>query len=114
MGLDDPWARAFDLSKAFEHVDGADPVIALSHNPDTFVHLCHTDAQWTLAGHTHGGQVNLPLVGPPVVPVSHKEYASGQFEVNNRHLYMNRGLGWLRRVRLNARPEITLFELVRA
>ena len=47
MGLDDPWARAFDLPKAFEHVDGADPVIALSHNPDTFVHLCHTDAQWT-------------------------------------------------------------------
>jgi len=114
VGLDDCWARAFDVPKAFAQVDGLDPVVALTHNPDTFERLCDTEAQWILAGHTHGGQIKIPLLGPPFVPIRNKAFVAGKYQMNDRHFYVNRGLGWLRRARLNARPEITLFELGRA
>ncbi|UCG33802.1 MAG: metallophosphoesterase [Phycisphaerales bacterium] len=114
VGLDDYWARRFDIPAAFRDVDGHDPVVALTHNPDTFIDLARTQAQWILAGHTHGGQVRLPLLGPPALPIRNKALAAGLIEMNGRRFYVNRGLGWLHRVRFNVRPEITLFELAPA
>jgi uncharacterized protein len=95
------------------------PQIVLCHNPDA----CDLDIWnefrgdnefrgWILAGHTHGGQVRLPLIGPPVLPVQNKRYTAGEFDVGGgRKLYINRALGYLRRVRFCVRPEMTLFTL---
>jgi predicted MPP superfamily phosphohydrolase len=50
---------------------------------------------------------------PPIVPVRNRRYTSGEFDLGDgRHMYINRGLGHLLRVRFNARPEITMFTLV--
>jgi len=89
------------------------PHLILCHNPDACDLDIWTDYRgWILAGHTHGGQVSLPFVGPPMLPVVNKRYTSGEFDVGGgRQLYINRALGYLRRIRLNVRPEITLFTL---
>jgi hypothetical protein len=65
-----------------------------------------------LSGHTHGGQCKPPFLPPPLLPVRNKRYTSGEFDLGNgRSMYINRGLGYLRRVRFNARPEITAFRM---
>jgi len=70
---------------------------------------------WVLAGHTHGGQVKPPFLPPPILPVRNKRYTAGEFAIApGRTLYINRGLGYLTQVRLNVRPELTLFTLRRA
>ena len=50
-----------------------------------------------------------------MLPVENRRYTSGEFDLfDGRQLYINRGLDYLRRVRFNARPEITLFTVTRA
>jgi predicted MPP superfamily phosphohydrolase len=67
-----------------------------------------------LSGHTHGGQIKPPFLDPPIIPVRNKRYTAGKFDLGDgRFMYINRGLGYLRRVRFNARPEITVFTLKR-
>lgn len=104
VGLDDIWAGRFDLKKAFAGVDASRPAIALSHNPDTADEPGwdkHTG--WILAGHTHGGQCKPPFLPPPMLPVKNRRYTSGEFELSGgRRMYINRGIGHLLQVRLNA------------
>jgi predicted MPP superfamily phosphohydrolase len=65
-----------------------------------------------LAGHSHGGQIRLPLYGAPVLPFSVDEYDLGLFHTPAGPLYVNPGLGWFPvAARFNCRPEITLFEM---
>ena len=50
-----------------------------------------------------------------MLPVKNQRYTAGEFDLGDgRWLYINRGLGYLRRVRFNVRPEITVFDLQRA
>lgn len=114
VGVEEYWSQDYSIETAFEEVDPEFPCIALSHNPDTFPELSRTAAQWTLSGHTHGGQVRIPLLGAPVLPIQNKQYAAGHYTLNGRHLYVNRGIGWIIRVRFGARPEITEFTLTSA
>ena len=67
-----------------------------------------------LSGHSHGGQVRLPLVGAPIRPYLGEKYVSGLYSLEGGlQLYTNRGLGLIRPpVRLNCRPEITLITLI--
>jgi predicted MPP superfamily phosphohydrolase len=115
LGVDDLWTPNFDPLRALEELGSDQPVIALCHNPDGV-----DDARWSgfegwiLAGHTHGGQCTPPWFGPPVLPVRNRRYTAGEFDLHDgRRLYINRGVGYLRRVRFNCRPEVTLFELTR-
>ena len=87
--------------------------MALSHNPDTADRPVWGGMRgWILAGHTHGGQCRPPFLPPPILPVRNKRYSSGAFDVGpGRTMYVNRGLGYMLRVRFNARPELTLFTL---
>ncbi len=115
IGLDDLWGPSFDLPTAMRGRDRNRPAIVLCHNPDG-VDAPFWDGYrgWILAGHTHGGQVRLPLL-PPILPVNNRRYVAGEYDLGDgRRLYVNRGLGHLTRVRFNVRPEITLFTLVRA
>ncbi len=114
LGLEDYWSDDYDLDHAMGLVDPELPCIALSHNPDTFMELSETSVQWTLSGHTHGGQVRIPFYGAPLLPIRHKEFVAGHFTRHGNHLYVNRGIGWLKRVRFCARPEITVFTLASA
>jgi predicted MPP superfamily phosphohydrolase len=112
-GADEFWAHRFDLRRTLDGLDPTRPAIVLSHNPDT-VDLAGWDGYrgWILSGHTHGGQCKPPFLPPPILPVRNKRYTSGEFALTgDRRLYISRGVGHLRQVRFNVRPEVTVFEL---
>lgn len=116
VGVDEILSGLARPEAALSQLDATRPSLALLHNPDGVDHPAWGDYQgWVLSGHTHGGQCKAPLLPPPVVPVRNRRYVAGEYEVGpGRRLYINRGLGYLRRVRFNCRPEITVFTLQRA
>jgi predicted MPP superfamily phosphohydrolase len=112
-GMDELWAHRFDPAHTLAALERDGDAIALSHNPDT-VDRPGWDGYhgWVLSGHTHGGQCKPPFLPPPLLPVQNKRYTRGTFDLaGDRMLYINRGVGHLLQVRINVRPEVTLFEL---
>ena len=109
-GVDDIWENQDDLSQALEGIPANAPVILLAHEPD-YADEVAADGRVALqlSGHSHGGQVNVPLFGTPVTPHLGKKYPRGYYQVGDSlQLYTNRGIGLVRpAVRLNCRPEIT-------
>jgi predicted MPP superfamily phosphohydrolase len=112
VGLGDLWAGRCRVARTMGDLPGDESRIVLSHNPDSIPEIAAAGADLVLSGHTHGGQIDIPLVGPPRLPVRLREYYSGLYRVGPRtRLYVSNGLGYLIRVRFNARPEIALFTL---
>jgi uncharacterized protein len=91
-------------------------VIVLAHNPDAYEQLNPFRFHLMLSGHTHGGQVVIPFYGAPILPVDHKDRAAGLFHLSPNHperaLYITRGVGYLRRIRLFCPPEVTSITLI--
>ncbi len=112
-GCEDFWSRQASLTRTLADLDLQKPAICLAHNPDLADRSgWGAFSGWILSGHTHGGQCRLPLLGAPVLPVDNKRYDAGHFRLNGgRDLYINRGLGYKRRVRFGVRPEVTVFTL---
>jgi len=110
-GLGDLWAGDFRPAQTFDQIPTDQARIALVHNPDAVERLIDYQVGALLCGHTHGGQVHLPLLGPPFLPIRNRQYYAGHFMVGQTPLYVNRGLGRLGRIRFNCRPEITVFTL---
>jgi predicted MPP superfamily phosphohydrolase len=113
IGLDELLAGHCDGAAALA-LSGAAARLVLCHNPDAADEKFWGNYQgWILAGHTHGGQCKPPFFPPPLLPVKNQRYTAGEFDLfDGRTMYINRGLGHLRRVRFNVRPEITVFHLV--
>jgi predicted MPP superfamily phosphohydrolase len=89
--------------------------VLLSHTPDLFGWARSQGYDLMFAGHTHGGQVRFPLVGPVVCPSWHgTRYAAGFFREPPTLLHVSRGAAGLFPYRLNCRPEITRLVLQRA
>ena len=116
VGLDDLWGPFFTPEPMLATIDWDRPTLALCHNPDGVdLPIWSGYSGWILSGHTHGGQCKPPFLPPPLLPVKNTRYTAGAFELDGgRRLYINTGLGYLRRVRFNVRPEITVFRLIRA
>jgi len=112
-GLEDVWTRKTDASAALSMVTDDAPVIAFTHNPDVFPGLPARFAI-VVAGHTHGGQVRLPLIGAPVVPSKYEQrYAAGVVVEEGRTLFVTTGIGTsIMPVRLGVVPEVALLTLV--
>ena len=92
-GVADMWTRTPDVEGALRRAGADDPVILFTHNPDIFPEV-PARVSLTLAGHTHGGQVNLPIVGRLVVPSTFgQRYAFGHVVEGARHLYVSGGVG---------------------
>lgn len=114
-GVNDPGTTNPRLDLAVPPLpDG--PVILMAHEPDyanvVVQHPRGPLVDVMLAGHTHGGQIRLPFLGPLVLPPMGKLYAEGLFHVRNMQLYVNRGIGTVGLpFRLNCPPEITVFTL---
>jgi uncharacterized protein len=113
VGLDDFWSPCFKPAAIIPKVNWQRPALTLCHNPDAVDRPSLANCRgWILSGHTHGGQCKPPFLPPPLLPVANRRYTSGDFDLgNDRHLYINRGVGHLLRVRFNVRPEITAFRL---
>lgn len=112
-GVDDLMAGEPDLAAALDGVDPDTPRLLVCHNPD-YLDRMPRDLRVDLAlcGHTHGGQVCLPLLGPPVLPVHNRAYAAGLAQAPSCPVYVSRGLGMVSiPVRFNCRPELPLLTL---
>jgi|SRR5580658_6940884 uncharacterized protein len=93
-----------------------EPVVLMCHAPDYVdflrAHPAGKAVSLMLSGHTHGGQVRLPLVGPLDLPTWGKKYVEGWFRFGGLQLHVNRGIGTVGvPFRLNCPPEITLITL---
>src|SRR3984957_18358214 len=93
-----------------------EPIVLLCHAPEYVDALLPTPAgralSLILSGHTHGGQVRIPLVGATTLPPLGRKCVEGWFRFGNLQLYVNRGLGTVGvPVRFDCPPEITLFTL---
>ena len=112
-GAGDYWEDSLNIDNIFAGSDENECRILLSHNPDSVDTSFKTPLSLVLSGHTHGGQVVLPFLGPPVLPVHNKNYSSGLIRTEKTKLFISRGIGWtIYPVRFNCYPEIALLELV--
>jgi len=111
VGLDDLWAGRLDPQSAIAKVPPGAATLTLCHNPDGADACAAAGCETVLCGHTHGGQIHLPLIGPAYVPVVNKRRYAGFYQVGGAQVYVNRGLGWVVRARFACRPEITVFTL---
>jgi hypothetical protein len=111
-GVADLWTRQPNIAGSLSQVNSDDPVILITHNPDIFPDV-PPRVSLTLAGHTHGGQVNLPFIGRPVVPSNFgQRYASGHVVEDGRHLFVSDGIGTsIIPVRFRVPPEIVILTL---
>jgi len=121
VGLDDLWPDPHYLEPVWQHTErlkllvqtipptGA--AILLVHEPD-FADVAAANGRFDLqlSGHSHGGQVRVPFYGTLEVPRLARKYPSGMYRTGTMQHYTNRGLGMIQpQVRMNCRPEITVF-----
>ncbi len=101
-----------DLPGTLARVATDDPVLLMVHEPDIFPAVPSRVAL-TLAGHTHGGQIRVPLIWPTFVPSAYgARYAYGHIVEAGRHMIVSGGLGTsIIPARLGVPPEILLVEL---
>jgi predicted MPP superfamily phosphohydrolase len=101
-----------DLPGTLAGVTSDDPVILLAHEPDIFVQVPER-VSLTLAGHTHGGQIRLPLLPPFWAPSEYgARFAYGHIVEHGRHMIVSGGLGCSKvPLRLGMPPEILRIDL---
>lgn len=137
VGLADYWSTEFKPAKVLTQLDHSVPRLVLSHNPDTAEILKPWRVDLQLSGHTHGGQIVLPGLGPaplviqklqsktpsylhPWIPFSQEcrnvlknwQWAQGWHQIQRNQLYVNRGLGTYFPGRLFCPPELTVITLI--
>ncbi len=112
-GSGDYWHDRLDIDKTFSCSDERDCRLLLSHNPDAIDTQFDTPISLVMSGHTHGGQVVIPFIGPPILPVKNKKYSSGLIATAKTKLFISKGVGCSGLpVRFNCYPEIAILELV--
>jgi predicted MPP superfamily phosphohydrolase len=111
-----------DIERLRDTLDGipaTDFTVLLYHSPDMIREAAEMQVDLYLTGHTHGGQIRLPLLGPVVTySIYGSRYAAGLFRDGGTTMYVSRGLGfegsWLPRARFLCPPEIVSIELAGA
>jgi hypothetical protein len=93
-----------------------EPIILLCHAPDYVDDLLAMPSgqavSLMLCGHTHGGQVRLPLIGPMILPRMGRKYVEGWFRFGRLQMHVNRGIGTVGvPFRLDCPPEISMLTL---
>lgn len=114
VGIGDwTWGRA-DWERALHGIDKRRPSVMLSHQPVVLDLPEAEGISLILSGHTHGGQVRLPFIGPPIRYGRDFKYVRGLYQKNETQLYVSAGTGVIGLpVRLGVRPEISLLKLKR-
>jgi len=113
VGLADVWTRPQHISETIAKTPPDATVIAITHNPDIFPNVPQR-VPLLLAGHTHGGQVNIPFLGTPIVPSAYgSKYTAGHVMENGHHLFVTTGIGIsILPVRFRVPPEIVLLTIM--
>jgi predicted MPP superfamily phosphohydrolase len=112
--------RETDRARLRETLTGIPPgafTLLLFHSPDLIAEAAHAGIDLYLGGHTHGGQLRLPLIGPIVTgSIYGRQYVNGLFERRQTTMYISRGLGFeggaMPRARFLCRPELVSIDLL--
>jgi len=112
-GMADATTRRPDMYATLRDVPVGQPILLLSHDPDAFPQV-PSRVSLTVAGHTHGGQVSLPLLRGLAIPSRYgARYARGHVVEGGRHLFVTSGVGTSRLpIRLGRPPEIVVLRLL--
>ena len=116
VGIEDLMEGQPDLQKSLDGVPHDAPTVLLSHNPDIMEAAAAGRADLILSGHTHGGQIVLPLIGPTYTQTEQlsRGEASGYSRRGRTQVYVHRGLGEGVPVRFGAPPHVTFIRLLPA
>lgn len=114
-GTDDSFMKSCSLIDTFKHIHIDTPIILLSHNPDIINDHLYQRSDVILSGHTHGGQIRLPFIGPlgPMPTRIARRIDQGWFTLKSKtKLFITHGCGetWAR-ARLFCPPEIVVLEV---
>ncbi len=112
-GVDDYLEDQDRLDLVLEQLPLPGAAILLAHEPD-FADISAATGRFDLqiSGHTHGGQIRFPMIGPIYIPTGGKKYPLGRYQINGMVQYTNRGIGTsAMQFRYNCPPEITVFTL---
>jgi hypothetical protein len=117
VGVDDPYTGRDRLEPALESVNDTAPKVLLAHAPNIFPEATRLELDLVLVGHTHGGQIRIPIIGAIVVPGQElfPKWDYGLFKSGKTTMVINGGLGETSLpIRFNNRPEIVLIKLLPA
>ena len=113
-GVDDWTWNAHDWRRTLNGFDSKRPSVLLAHQPRTLDWAEAMNFSLLLSGHTHGGQIRLPLIGEPARLSKDLTYLRGRYERQKTQLYVSRGTGVIGLpIRFGVRPEIAVLRLRR-
>jgi uncharacterized protein len=111
-GVNDVTGGTANLNETLRRVPTKEAAVLLCHEPDFADTAAHYPVDLQLSGHSHGGQVRFPFIGPLYLPDLARKYPWGLRKIGPLTLYTNCGIGTIRvPVRLNCPPEVTLVTL---
>ncbi|MBI4358870.1 MAG: metallophosphoesterase [Candidatus Omnitrophica bacterium] len=113
-GTDDPVTQKIDFEKALHHLSAETLNILLVHHLDALLKLSHHGVDLVFAGHTHGGQIRIPFLGPLVCDSKlPRKYVAGLHTYKDITVFVSRGMGAGRSIfpRFACRPEAIWFEV---
>ncbi|MBK3493537.1 metallophosphoesterase [Viridibacillus sp. YIM B01967] len=113
IGLDDAMLGNPDVQKAYSGVDSQGTNLLILHQPDLVEEVGYDNIDLALAGHSHGGQVDVPFIGPLITPPLAKKYTKGLYQLGiHKYLYVNSGIGTTRiPIRFLNPSEISVFNI---
>ncbi len=115
VGVDDGYTDHADVETSFAGLENPKRALVLTHDPNTAGAIAERGGRLILAGHTHGGQIQIHRVTDAIARVAGNGYLAGWYSVADAKLYVNSGLGSSAvrlRVGERARPEVALFDFV--
>ncbi len=112
VGASDYLRGRHNLGRALEQIKDDSPVLLFTHSPALFYWIPDR-ISLTIAGHTHGGQIALPFIGPVIAPLATgRRFAAGHVIDEGRHIFVNTGIGLsILPIRFGVPPEISVLEL---
>lgn len=113
LGAGDHMEDSFGVNGLLTAARPQDCRIVLAHNPDSADRPRKGRIDLMISGHTHGGQIRIPGVGAPILPLENKTYDQGLKTVGDMSLFISRGIGCVAiPVRFGSPPEVAVLRLV--
>lgn len=110
VGLDDELAGSPDI-EAYEKIPKKSKILSIFHSPVLFESI-NNKTDLAFAGHSHGGQVRLPVIGSLWTPEGTGKYDSGWYKEGQAKMYVSRGIGnSILPIRFNCKPEIAYIKV---